>query len=441
MTRIETVMTALTKGIPNVQTPPTTDDPRRVDPNDPRTSNPYKNKGKEIMGDTSQKTPTTKQQKKSKTVDQPQQKMKGNHALGKDKHHPNNSTSQSKDVDEVEREKGQRVDEATEKISRKQNTVSNFEEEDIEPCVKRIIDAPLSERSRMPQMKLYGGLTIGSLLWGDLQRKMAYTLTDFLTRAQGFINLEEAYAEAYGVLPTPSTNIAVAQTLQMTTPSIFLPATAFNTPTVYRLSASTQPASQASFSRFGVVQAGFSAAPRQMNQKVETLESNVSQSQSKRISKAPSQNDSAKKRKTQEYRYFGYTCLVDTRENVYKTTCNMVYCKKAPPMYKGERQKRDSNKRCDYHIDIGHTTSECDYLKDEIEGLGVVHPQAPGIQAPNAQTLQGTQNAPTERIDVAPSLRNPIFLEQPSLHYMVKWQPFLVDHTLPEASKMHRRGT
>uniref|UniRef100_A0A803NJJ9 Uncharacterized protein n=1 Tax=Cannabis sativa TaxID=3483 RepID=A0A803NJJ9_CANSA len=43
----------------------------------------------------------------------------------------------------------------TEKISRKQSCVmSNSEEEDTEPCVKRIIDTPFPDHFRMPQMEL-----------------------------------------------------------------------------------------------------------------------------------------------------------------------------------------------------------------------------------------------------------------------------------------------
>uniref|UniRef100_A0A803NLD1 Uncharacterized protein n=1 Tax=Cannabis sativa TaxID=3483 RepID=A0A803NLD1_CANSA len=83
MTRIEVVMTALTKRNTTMQTTPITDAPRRVDPKDPRTSNPHKDKRKRIIGETLRKAPSTKQQKRSKIVDQPQQKKKGNHASGK----------------------------------------------------------------------------------------------------------------------------------------------------------------------------------------------------------------------------------------------------------------------------------------------------------------------------------------------------------------------
>uniref|UniRef100_A0A803QNV0 Uncharacterized protein n=1 Tax=Cannabis sativa TaxID=3483 RepID=A0A803QNV0_CANSA len=72
MTRMEVVMKALTKGNPNVQTPPTIDAPGRVNLKDLGTSNPRKDKGKRIVGETLKKTPSTKQQKKSKIVDQPQ---------------------------------------------------------------------------------------------------------------------------------------------------------------------------------------------------------------------------------------------------------------------------------------------------------------------------------------------------------------------------------
>uniref|UniRef100_A0A803PPU5 Retrotransposon gag domain-containing protein n=1 Tax=Cannabis sativa TaxID=3483 RepID=A0A803PPU5_CANSA len=91
------------------------------------------------------------------------------------------------------------------------------------------------------------GIATGSLLWGYLQCKRADTLTDFLTRAQGFINLEEDYTQAYKVLPSPSTDVTNAQTSQMTAPSIYPIATTFITLMVYRPSVSVQPAAQLVF--------------------------------------------------------------------------------------------------------------------------------------------------------------------------------------------------
>ena len=36
---------------------------------------------------------------------------------------------------------------------------------------------------------------------------------------------------------------------------------------------------------------------------------------------------------------------------------------------KSDRARRDINKNCDFHKDIGHTTDRCVALKDEIERL------------------------------------------------------------------------
>ena len=64
-----------------------------------------------------------------------------------------------------------------------------------------------------------------------------------------------------------------------------------------------------------------------------------------------------------------YTTLIDTRNNVYKVTYNMVNYRKHPKMAHGGRCLRDSSKRCEFHKDIGHTANECRHLKDEIESL------------------------------------------------------------------------
>uniref|UniRef100_A0A803Q5P8 Uncharacterized protein n=1 Tax=Cannabis sativa TaxID=3483 RepID=A0A803Q5P8_CANSA len=97
----------------------------------------------------------------------------------------------------------------------------------------------------MKIVALTSGLGIGSLLWGDLQRKRVDTLVEFLTRAQEFINLEEVYARAYKILSAPSIDVTNAQPSQMTTPSIYPPPTAFTTPMVYGPSTSVQLGAQA----------------------------------------------------------------------------------------------------------------------------------------------------------------------------------------------------
>uniref|UniRef100_A0A803QB74 Retrotransposon gag domain-containing protein n=1 Tax=Cannabis sativa TaxID=3483 RepID=A0A803QB74_CANSA len=75
----------------------------------------------------------------------------------------------------------------------------------MDTATKKVIDD-------MKMVALTLGITIGYLLWGELQRKRADSLSKFLSRAQGFINLEDAYAQAYGVLPAPSVNTFIAQT-------------------------------------------------------------------------------------------------------------------------------------------------------------------------------------------------------------------------------------
>ena len=42
---------------------------------------------------------------------------------------------------------------------------------------------------------------------------------------------------------------------------------------------------------------------------------------------------------------------------------------KRPDPLRGDRSKRNLNKYCRYHKDVGHTTEECITLKDEIEKL------------------------------------------------------------------------
>uniref|UniRef100_A0A803PYW1 40S ribosomal protein S24 n=1 Tax=Cannabis sativa TaxID=3483 RepID=A0A803PYW1_CANSA len=63
MTRMEAVMTALTKIAPNVLAPPTIDAPKKANPKDPGTSSVCKDKGKGIVVEEPKKTPSTKQPK------------------------------------------------------------------------------------------------------------------------------------------------------------------------------------------------------------------------------------------------------------------------------------------------------------------------------------------------------------------------------------------
>ena len=67
-------------------------------------------------------------------------------------------------------------------------------------------------------------------------------------------------------------------------------------------------------------------------------------------------------------KYNNFTDLTRSREDVLLATEHMgVY--KQPDSLRGEHSKRNQNKYCQYHKDVGHTTKECIMLKDEIEKL------------------------------------------------------------------------
>uniref|UniRef100_A0A803QHM7 Retrotransposon gag domain-containing protein n=1 Tax=Cannabis sativa TaxID=3483 RepID=A0A803QHM7_CANSA len=71
--------------------------------------------------------------------------------------------------------------------------------ENLKKFIQRMMDVAAKTKvtNYMKMVALTSRLTTRSLLGRDLQHKRADTLSEFLIRSQGFINLEDAYAQAY----------------------------------------------------------------------------------------------------------------------------------------------------------------------------------------------------------------------------------------------------
>ncbi|KAM6546314.1 hypothetical protein CsatB_027050 [Cannabis sativa] len=145
--------------------------------------------------------------------------------------------------------------------------------------------------------------------------------------------------------------------------------------------------------------------------------SGASGSKRKDGSKEPSK-DKKKQKKHDKYVpvYTIYTELNETRENIYLAHEQKVAFGKPEPM-RHARNKRDPNRYCKFHKDIGHTTDECRQLKDEIESLiarghfkqhvkrqGNGHDQ-PSL--PNNPNNQGLQPLPVEGEDILVKTEEP----------------------------------
>ncbi|XP_030505058.1 uncharacterized protein LOC115720033 [Cannabis sativa] len=107
--------------------------------------------------------------------------------------------------------------------------------------------------------------------------------------------------------------------------------------------------------------------------------------------------------------YAIYTELNETRENIYLAHEQKVAFGKPEPI-RNSRSKRDPNKYCKFHKDIGYTTDKCRQLKDEIESLiarghlkKYVKRQGHGYNQPslpNNPNNQGIQPLPVEGEDI-----------------------------------------
>uniref|UniRef100_A0A803NLU4 Uncharacterized protein n=1 Tax=Cannabis sativa TaxID=3483 RepID=A0A803NLU4_CANSA len=181
----------------------------------------------------------------------------------------------------------------TKLVKKQSGALSYSKDEDPKPCVKRIAETRLPENFKMPHIKLYEGRTdlqthgakynkmmqvardlqsafrkqiiatrekhmeVGSLtsikqqpneslkafiqrmmeVAAKTKRKRAETLSEFMSKGQGIINLEDSYIQAFGVpsAPTPTTT-ALSFASQTPAPSLSL-----LTSHTYKASLATHP--------------------------------------------------------------------------------------------------------------------------------------------------------------------------------------------------------
>ena len=67
-------------------------------------------------------------------------------------------------------------------------------------------------------------------------------------------------------------------------------------------------------------------------------------------------------------KYTNFTDLTGSHKEVFLATEQIGIYKRLDPL-RGDHSKRNQNKYCWYHKDVGQTTEECVMLKDEIEKL------------------------------------------------------------------------
>ncbi|XP_024026715.1 uncharacterized protein LOC112093114 [Morus notabilis] len=157
----------------------------------------------------------------------------------------------------------------------------------------------------------------------DLDRRPPHTYQEFLTRAQGFINAEEAKKALKSKATTPA----------------------------------KKEVRQASSQNNGKKRRG----PPQVQ-----AEQRYNPALSSRAGNASTSQGENKRPKTQ--RYDAYTPLTIGIEDVYHEISHLQVLRRPPPL-KSDPARRNQNKYCRFHGESGHTIAECYDLRDEVERL------------------------------------------------------------------------
>ncbi|XP_024028774.1 uncharacterized protein LOC112093806 [Morus notabilis] len=157
----------------------------------------------------------------------------------------------------------------------------------------------------------------------DLDRRPPHTYQEFLTRAQGFINAEEAKKALKSKAATPA----------------------------------KEELGHASSQNNGKKRRG----PPQVQ-----AEPRYNPAPSNRRGNASTSQGETKRPKPQ--RYHAYTPLTMGIEDVYHEISHLQVRRRPPPL-KSDPARRNQSKYCRFHGDSGHTTAECYDLRDEVERL------------------------------------------------------------------------